>query len=79
MKTDRQVKKRRKPRQSGQIQEAIFRLCLVLCLGFMVSGCSTEHYKADADKEVEKILEEKWEGDFGSQANYRISDVEPGE
>ena len=79
MKTDRQLKKRRKPRQSGSLQEAIFRLCLVLCLGLLVSGCSTEHYKADADKEVEKILEEKWEGDFGSQANYRISDVEPGE
>ena len=79
MKTDRQVKKRRKPRQSDSIQEAIYRLCLVLCLGFMVSGCSTEHYKADADKEVYKILEEKWEGDFGSQSNYRISDVDPGE
>jgi len=79
MKTNRQVKKRRKPSQSSPIQEAISRLCLVLCLGFMVSGCSTEHYKAEADNEVYKILEEKWEGDFGSQANYRISDVEPGD
>jgi outer membrane protein TolC len=72
------MKKSRKPRQSGLTQEAICRIWLALCLGFMVTGCSTEHYKVDADKEVYKILEEKWESDFGSQSNYRISDVEPG-
>ncbi len=48
-------------------------------MGFLAGGCSTEYYKTDADKEVQKILDDKWEEDFGSQANYRISDEEPSE
>jgi len=37
-------------------------------------GCSPEQYKADADKEVYKIIDEKWEDGFGQKANYIISD-----
>jgi outer membrane protein TolC len=43
----------------------------------MVGACSREHYKASADKEAYKIIEEKWQDDFGQMANYRISDAEP--
>jgi len=56
--------------------------CLKVLAGVMLAvcylcGCSTEHYKKDADQEVYKIIEGKWQGQFGPQANYRVSDVEP--
>jgi len=60
------------------IEKQIRSIFMLILTGFLMSGCSTEYYKADADKEVNRILEEKLEEDFGSQANYRISDVEPG-
>ncbi|OHB63266.1 MAG: hypothetical protein A2Y77_17105 [Planctomycetes bacterium RBG_13_62_9] len=50
-------------------------LCAAAFLG--LSGCSREHYKADADKETYKIIESKWQDDFGVMANYRVSDSEP--
>jgi outer membrane protein TolC len=37
-------------------------------------GCSTEHYKAEADKEVYQIIDDKWQDDFGHRSNYIISD-----
>ncbi|MBN1796385.1 MAG: TolC family protein [Sedimentisphaerales bacterium] len=40
-----------------------------------VCGCSTKHYKAEADRETYKIIEQKWDPNFGSKVNYRISDV----
>jgi outer membrane protein TolC len=52
---------------------------LFFVLGFAVisgfsGGCSPEQYKADADKEVYQILDEKWQDEFGVKANYIISD-----
>ncbi|MDT8302855.1 MAG: TolC family protein [Sedimentisphaerales bacterium] len=52
---------------------------LFFVLGFAVisgfsGGCSPEQYKADADKEVYQIIDEKWEDGFGQKANYIISD-----
>ncbi|MHC4678530.1 MAG: TolC family protein [Planctomycetota bacterium] len=44
----------------------------VIVLSF--SGCSTEHYKAEADKEVYQIIDGKWQDSFGHRANYIISD-----
>lgn len=49
---------------------AVFFAAIVLC----AAGCSTEHYKADADKEVYKIIDDKWKGDFGNKSNYIIAD-----
>jgi len=43
----------------------------------IAAGCSPEHYKAEADKEVYEIIDGKWKDDFGQKANYRISDVVP--
>ena len=58
-----------------------FRPVTLLCwvLGFAVmlgfsGACSPEHYRADADKEVYKIIDDKWQDDFGIKANYTISD-----
>ncbi len=51
-------------------------LCAAIIFG-MVGACSPKHYKADADKEVYKIIDKKWKGDFGQKVNYTISDVTP--
>jgi len=51
-------------------------LCAAVTVG-IVGACSSEHYKADADKEVYKIINSKWQGSFGQKANYTISDVPP--
>jgi outer membrane protein TolC len=40
-----------------------------------LAGCSPEHYKAQADKEVYQIIDKKWQNDFGYKANYMISDT----
>jgi len=47
----------------------------IVVLFFMASGCSREYYKAEADKEVYNIIDGKWQDDFGSKVNYRVSDV----
>jgi outer membrane protein TolC len=43
----------------------------------ITAGCSPEHYKAEADKEVYEIINGKWKADFGQKVNYTISDVPP--
>jgi len=40
----------------------------------MLGACSPEHYKAEADEEVYKIIDSKWHDSFGQKANYIISD-----
>jgi outer membrane protein TolC len=55
-------------------------LCWGLCTAALfgiAGGCSSEHYKADADKEVYKIINSKWGGGFGQKVNYKVSDVPP--
>ena len=42
-----------------------------------INGCSRKYYKEDADKEVYKILEDKWQDDFGQMTNYKVSDSTP--
>ena len=42
-------------------------------LGF-AAGCSPERYKAEADKEVYQIIDDKWQDGFGTKSNYIISD-----
>ena len=42
---------------------------------FMASGCSREYHKADADKEVYNIIDDKWQESFGLKVNYKVSDV----
>jgi outer membrane protein TolC len=49
----------------------------VAALVIVVGGCSPQYYKADADKEVYKIIDNKWQEDFGQKVNYKISDVPP--
>jgi hypothetical protein len=39
-----------------------------------LAGCSPEQYKAQADKEVYQIIDNKWRDEFGRKSNYIISD-----
>ncbi len=41
----------------------------------VVGGCSPEFHKEDADKEVYKIIDNKWHKSFGEKANYIVSDA----
>lgn len=50
--------------------------CILALLGTL-TGCSREHYKESADKETYEILEQKWQDDFGTKANYRVSETAP--
>ncbi len=42
-----------------------------------LAGCTQHNYKKEADERVYNIIDEKWRDDFGSKANYTISDVPP--
>lgn len=53
--------------------KVIFR-CFSIIVILTTAGCSTEHYKADADKEVYKIIDNKWQDSFGDKSNYMIKD-----
>ena len=53
-------------------KQLVFRYAAFLLVIFVV-GCRTpEQHVEDADKEVYGILDEKWDDDFGSMANYKI-------
>ncbi len=52
--------------------------CLAALYGLVLfCGCSTEKYKAEADKQTYGIIEKVWDDDFGQKVNYKISDVPP--
>jgi outer membrane protein TolC len=53
----------------------LYRVLGLAVIFFIAGGCSPEHYKADADKEVYSIIDGKWQDDFGSKVNYKVSDV----
>jgi len=54
---------------------ALLGLCAAMLLG-VAGGCSPGDYKELADKEVNEIIDSKWQDSFGYKANYTISDVE---
>jgi hypothetical protein len=43
----------------------------------LLVGCGPKNYKQDADERVYSILDRQWDPEFGTRANYRVSDVEP--
>jgi outer membrane protein TolC len=51
-------------------------LCGQFCL-LSLTGCGKHNYKKEADEQVYNIIDRKWQDDFGSKANYKISDTEP--
>lgn len=50
-------------------------LSLVSLIGLF--GCTQPNYKKDADEQVYRIIDQKWDPNFGTKANYKISDTEP--
>jgi len=42
-----------------------------------VAGCTQHNYKKEADEQVYNIIDQKWRQDFGTKANYKISDTAP--
>ncbi|MGA2070778.1 MAG: TolC family protein [Sedimentisphaerales bacterium] len=57
-------------------RQPTFAVCAVTAIVLtMVVGCSPDFHKADADKEVYKIIDSKWRDNFGQKANYVISDA----
>jgi hypothetical protein len=49
-------------------------VCVVVLV--LLTGCRPpQEYKEQADKNVYQIIDQKWQDDFGSKANYKISDV----
>src|SRR5512141_2825521 len=54
------------------------RLVLACLAGLLVcAGCGPKNYKQDADDKAYNVIDRKWLPEFGSKANYRISDVAP--
>jgi len=51
-------------------------LCVLVCL-LSLTGCGKHNYKKEADEQVYNIIDRKWQDEFGSKANYKISDTEP--
>ena len=50
--------------------------CVAISLG-IISGCSPQFYKAQADDQVYKIIDSKWQNRFGEKVNYTVGDVPP--
>jgi outer membrane protein TolC len=42
-----------------------------------LSGCTPHNYKRQADEQVYRIIDQKWDKSFGTKANYKISDTPP--
>ena len=55
--------------------ETFLSLALSIAVIAGLAGCSPEHYKAQADKQVYQIIDNKWQDDFGYKANYMIRDT----
>lgn len=56
------------------------RIFFILCglIGLCAfAGCARHNYKEESDEEVYKIIDSKWDEEFGSKANYKISDTAP--
>jgi outer membrane protein TolC len=54
----------------------LLELLILVCLIFL-AGCTPQSYKGEADERVYRIIDQKWKDEFGTKANYKISDVEP--
>ncbi len=55
-------------------------LCSIICgLASLccVAGCTQHNYKKEADEKVYNIIDQKWRVDYGTKANYKISDTTP--
>ena len=61
---------------SSKKKSAYIIVCGLVVL-FNTTGCGRNDYKAQADEAVYSIIDREWQDDFGSRANYKISDTQP--
>jgi len=54
-----------------------FTWILILGLCCLWAGCQSHDYKAEADRDAYRIIDEKWQDGFGTKANFKISDTAP--
>lgn len=57
-------------------QLAYLIICGLLCFCGL-AGCTQHNYKKEADEKVYNIIDEKWQKDFGTKVNYKVSDTAP--
>jgi len=57
-------------------QLAYLNICGLVCV-CSLAGCTQHNYKKEADEQVYNIIDQKWREDFGTKANYKISDTAP--
>ena len=50
--------------------------CVLTCISCLIGCKSPFYYKTQADAEVYNIIDNKWQDNFGSKANYRLNDSE---
>ncbi len=63
--------------RSGDSRILLHSTALGLMILCCLTGCTRQDYKADADEKVYGIIDQKWRDEFGTKANYKVSDVEP--
>jgi len=63
--------------RSGESRKRLDLIVFSLVGLYCLAGCTRQNYKAEADKHVYQIIDHKWQDEFGTKANYRISDVTP--
>ena len=59
------------------IRQLVFFIILGLAGLSGLFGCAPRHYKKDADERAYRIIDQKWDPNFGTKANYKISDTAP--
>jgi len=57
--------------------KVVYSIACSLAVLFSLGGCSRHDYKSEADERVYRIIDQKWQDEFGSKVNYRVSDVAP--
>lgn len=62
----------------NQNDRRVVYLWVILAGMVCLSGCkSPDQFKQEADEEVYRILDQKWQPEHGQKVNYRVSDVPP--
>jgi outer membrane protein TolC len=59
------------------IKQSVYVTICVIVFLFHLTGCTEHNYKQEADDKVYKIINQKWREDYGTKANYKISDTTP--
>ena len=62
---------------SGDNRKLLYLIVCGLVGLYCLKGCTPQSYKGEADEQVYRIIDQKWDEDFGTKNNYKISDTVP--